>query len=364
MKKSRIAKLALLGASTAALAATLTTSTYAWYVSNKQADVKGGTGTTGAAGSDGSVLVSWTGADGEWFKEINFADDADAIKRELSPIHFDSDGFYGINANGTKASAAYVTTPSGATIPAIRFDVYVKTGDGVNVTPSITITTTKQASNIGQVAFVDDNTYTRAKAFVANVDYYAMSESYVTPETAPTSSTFVAGTYYTRINTATSGDPVYVYEVAMAFDSTATYYVKQVSYTKDTTVTSANFASKELYLKYDDTLPSVSKGQTFTVDAKKALWVQQVVDGGATTYFAADTTSLADGNAHAYYSAVTGYTPWALETEISGLGVIPTTENVGKKVTYTIYLDGADTDCYNSCAGWDIAFNLQFTISE
>jgi len=34
MKKSRIAKFALLGASAAALAATLSTSTYAWYVSN------------------------------------------------------------------------------------------------------------------------------------------------------------------------------------------------------------------------------------------------------------------------------------------------------------------------------------------
>ena len=52
MKKSRIAKLALMGASITALAATLTTSTYAWYVSNRQAEVTGGYGATGSAGSD------------------------------------------------------------------------------------------------------------------------------------------------------------------------------------------------------------------------------------------------------------------------------------------------------------------------
>ena len=61
MKKSRIAKLALMGASITALAATLTTSTYAWYVSNKVANVTGGTGVTGSADADGSVLLSWNG---------------------------------------------------------------------------------------------------------------------------------------------------------------------------------------------------------------------------------------------------------------------------------------------------------------
>ena len=50
MKKSRIAKLALMGASITALAATLTTSTYAWYVSTTKADITNGTGATGSWG--------------------------------------------------------------------------------------------------------------------------------------------------------------------------------------------------------------------------------------------------------------------------------------------------------------------------
>ena len=76
MKKSRIAKLALMGASITALAATLTTSTYAWYVSNKVATVKAGVGHTGSAGADGSVLLSWKGdSTAVWTKELVFNDE-------------------------------------------------------------------------------------------------------------------------------------------------------------------------------------------------------------------------------------------------------------------------------------------------
>ena len=70
MKKSRIAKLALMGASITALAATLTTSTYAWYVSNKTAKVNESTGSSAEAGADGSITVSATGDYGTFFNEI------------------------------------------------------------------------------------------------------------------------------------------------------------------------------------------------------------------------------------------------------------------------------------------------------
>ena len=104
------------------------------------------------------------------------------------------------------------------------------------------------------------------------------------------------------------------------------------------------------------------------IDAKYALYVQQVVTGGDTTYFVVDNTSsaatLTDGNAHDYFNGVNGYAPWCVTpATATGLGTIATTENVGKKVTYTIFLDGGDTDCFNSCTGWDIAFNLQFRIA-
>ena len=284
MKKSRIAKFALLGASAAALAATLSTSTYAWYVSNKQANVNGGTGATGSAGSDGSVLVSWTGDADTYYKEIAWADDSDKIANDLSPVSFDGTGWYGITTTGTKPADAYTVTPGSGNIPAIRFDVWVKTGNGATVTPTLTITTTKQNANNGQIAYVATGLPTAKLTSAGVVD-------------------------------ATSG-----------------------------------------------TVPSM--GSTFLVDAKYALYAQQIVTGVATpSYLAVDGTDLG-GSAHSYYTAVTSNTPWVVAPQTAaGLDTIATTANTGVKVTYTIYLDGGDLQCFNSCAGWNIAFNLQFSIA-
>ena len=274
MKKSRIAKLALMGASITALAATLTTSTYAWYVSNKQASMTNGTGATGAAGSDGSILLSWTGNTGKWFKEISFAD-ADAVKtvNPLQPVHYDEDDFYGIAANGGKGAAStdYITFTL-----KIKSDA-ATTSAPVNVNPVMTITTTKQSTNNGQVAYV-------AKSL-------------------PTA----AGTV-------------------------------------------------------ENTAPSA--GSTFTVDAAKALYVQQKVGSAAATYMAVDSTGTG-GNAHTYYTAVTSNTPWATTAvTATGLGSISLTSGDPVNLTYVIFLDGGDADCFNSCAGWDIAFSLTYSVVE
>ena len=71
MKKSRIAKLALMGASITALAATLTTSTYAWYVSNKTANVNAVNGQTDSAAGDGSISLSTSGKSNDYYKTIS-----------------------------------------------------------------------------------------------------------------------------------------------------------------------------------------------------------------------------------------------------------------------------------------------------
>jgi len=285
MKKSRIAKFALLGASAAALAATLSTSTYAWYVSNKKANVNNGSGATGSAGSDGSVLVAWQDADNKYFKEIDFANAVTKTTNALQPIHKHTDGkFYGIANDGYSRS----TTESTAYI---SFDVYVKTGNGGDVTPKFNITTSKKDTNNGQVAWVADG--------------------------LPTSKLTTNG-------------------------------------------------------QVDNSGSVPSAGSTFYVDAKYAMYVEQKVDGGATTYYELDSTETG-GNAHTFYYSVQGWWNASEETtthelwavapvSASGLGVIPTTANTGKKVTYTIFLDGGDLDCFNACELWDITFSVEFSI--
>ena len=278
MKKSRIAKLALMGASITALAATLTTSTYAWYVTNKVANVTGGTGTTGEAGSDGSILLSWTGNENTWFKSISFTDeDCHPTKNNaLQPIKWISNNFYGMNdVNPTtateQASNAY-----------IQFTIHLKSGQAYTVTPVLTLTTTKQDSNHGQIAY---------------------------------------------LGTAGSELPT-----------------------------------------------GAEQGKAFIVDALKALYCKQDVTAAqsagvtASTSYVAGTSTESGGDAHEYYTAVTGNTlgdtfttTSAEDAHSTSLAPIVFTAAGETTITYSIFLDGGDTDCYNSCAGWNIAFNLKFT---
>ena len=100
MKKSRITKLALSGAAVAALAATFSTSTYAWYVSNKTATVGTATGATAGSTADGSILLSWDTNVDHFYREITWTDDnapstvvnktTGAFLTSLVPLYYDS----------------------------------------------------------------------------------------------------------------------------------------------------------------------------------------------------------------------------------------------------------------------------------
>lgn len=254
MKKSRIAKIALMGASVTALAATLTTSTYAWYVSNKTADVVGGTGTTGTAGADKSIQVSWTGADGTWYNRITYTSQQATVAGELLPLHFDGTAFYGLdNTTGGAATSANTTNY-------IQFTVWLISGSNASVTPEFTIT---------------NSTGTLPKQMV-------ISEG--------------------------------------------------ASHT-----------------------PTASDGK-FTVDALKALYIQQNADS-ALSYQAADATPTG-GNAHNYYNAVKPSsdhvlldavkTTAAADANSSSLTDIQLAAGVKESVTYTLFLDGGDVDCFNA----------------
>ena len=323
MKKSRIAKLSLMGASIAALAATLTTSTYAWYVTNKQADVKGGTGNTGTAQSDGSVLLSWTGAENTFFKEITWAEGQAAgsiTGASLSPVHLaqstdykyeavetpdvdDIATYYEFNATSgafaatedvainsaktyytrTGLTAGTFYSDAGAVLSSvngyIHFELYIMTekSSAVTVTPHLTITTSKQAANAGQVAYTNVGLPTQAGALV------------------------------------------------------------------------------------QDAAPS--KGQVFTVNAKEALYYRQTVGTTVGATVAVDSSTVTGGNAHTYYNSVVGEAPWNVTPLATGSLTTFDSTTTKTKLSYDIWLDGADTDCFNSCAQWDFDIQLYFTVA-
>ena len=120
-------------------------------------------------------------------------------------------------------------------------------------------------------------------------------------------------------------------------------------------------------------VPSDAANGVFSVDATKAIWTEQL-DGSTKTYVAANATA-ANGNAHNYYDAVKDTTAAALTTDAkktvnvrnagsgtasTSLGNITLVANTAKAITYTIFLDGGDTDCFNACVGQNISFKLEF----
>ena len=299
MKKSRIAKFALLGASTAALAATLTTSTYAWYVSNKEANVAKTTAHTGQAGADDSVLLSWSST-ANFGKEINFttspnAPDIDSLA--FQPVHAYQGAYYGLAANGYDRN----TTAATENVQYLTFTLYAKTesADGLDVSVEFVINnTTTVGQNLNQLAMVP----------------------------------------------AALGAPT-----------------------------------------------GISQGQNFYKDCLDAMYVEQTYQGSnatvtetlaATTVKGTSTVGSASpaagGNAHDYYKNVQGWdadgdgtydhTLWAEaaptvtagKTAFSAISLTQTP----LAITYTVWLDGGDTDCFNCCANQNIDFSIKYRVIE
>jgi len=299
MKKSRIAKFALLGASAAALAATLSTSTYAWYVSSRQADVTGGTGQTGTVGSDGSVLVSWDNA--KWLRTITFTDTQatnhhNASTAALQPVHYSATdktsapapAFYKLSATGTQGEAC-------AANDVLTFSFYIKAdledGYKTTITPSITFK----------------------------------------------------------------------------------------NYGADSTRTNATTPAKQLALLPNGLPTGATLNSEFCVNAMDSTYVQQSVNGTLSYCAATATTNptgtVTGGNAHQYWNAVTGATmSWGTTTNSAevdstslaafDLSLKGSTDNTKVLLTYTIFLDGGDTDCFNSAAGQYFSFDLTLNASN
>ena len=301
MKKSRIAKLALMGASITALAATLTTSTYAWYVSNREANVAKTEASTGSANADSSVLLSWSSG-ANFGKEINFTDSPNhpvLTSLAFQPVHEYEGSFYGVAADYYSRA----TTASTNLTHYLQFTLYAKTesADGVDVTVNFTINNkTTVSSDLNQIAMVP-----AAKG-------------------APTG--------------IAQGSPFYK-------DCIDAMYIRQSYPTTDSTTTE-------------------------TLAATTLLGTSTLTNGKA-----------ADGNAHTYYKEVQGwydatlndnaggYTHnlWAEEdpavtTSLTAFSQIHLT-TTALAITYTIWLDGGDTDCFNSCANQTIDFAIKYTVA-
>ena len=363
MKKSRIAKLALMGASITALAATLTTSTYAWYVSNKTANVEAVAGSTASSGVGSSISVSLTGDVNDYHKTISLADKTTG----LSPVVRTGAT---IGTNGA-TTAVYKTLNEAAdadTSTAIVFDVdastvvttegtyyyeykfYIKADTTCTVRPTITVTNTTQTlpTQINYSGGYKKVTATTAPTWSANTYYTYEAGAYKVSASEPTDWATTYVNYYTAesnaVTSANAGADFYVNALNAAYMSlgvqTGTAYSNSVtSFTGTTTTTEAS------------------------QEVKTVTNFMSVVDNSGKPSGATEAT---DG-AKAYYEDITGYklteaakTTYAAASTFGNLSLV---QNVPYMLVYHLWLDGADDQCFNACAGQTFTVAFDYTVT-
>lgn len=294
-------KLIMSAAALAACAATLTSTTYAWYTSNTEVKATGVKGTTAASGSE-LLLISDTGADGSWSNAITLSkeDVAGNINidgDQLMPVAHAANGEYkGWNSNKVSDTDASNTDY-------LQFDLFFKATKELPVyVNGFTITNGNAAAlpskdilaNAGGLTASNTN-----KTYKVDVRRALKVETKSEVVTQGTASTPSYGQYnLSKLNT------------------------------------------------YEDSLKGLSSYNAHEYfDAVTGNHIADTVTGKSVTSTMISTTAGADNQ-------------WTL-------GTTPLAAEAGDatylKVTFIVYLDGWDLACFDACQGQSISIALNFT---
>lgn len=366
MKKSRIAKLALMGASITALAATLTTSTYAWYVSNKTANVEAVAGSTASSGAGSSISLSVTGDVNDFHKTISLVDKTTGLKpvvrtgatistagvvtavyKELDEAH-DADG----STDGYQVAPDDTTSATQGT-HYYEYVFYIKADTGCTVKPVITVTNT-------------------TTTLPTQINY---SGGYKKVAAAQTTPAWAANTYYSYSNgsySLTASEPTGWSENYTNYYTAEANSITGPGAGEDFYVNALNAAHMSLGLQkgtlFDENVTSFVGTTTVTE------YSQPVVNDGNLMKVTALTNAQkptgateATAGARNYYEAITGYklTDAAKTTydASNAFANITLVANTPYKLVYHLWLDGADDQCFNACAGQTFSVAFDYTVT-
>jgi len=298
MKFKGLSKIAIAGAALAATAATLGTSTYAWYVSNQEAKATGvvaqmqdSTGGSIYISKDGSKFQASVQFDDSDFQEGN---EPGNVNGELFPITTeDAVNFV------TDEKVEPVTDPvSYVAAPGNRIVVtaWIKSDSDVTVQPKLGVANTSTADAVKQTLYSTvNNTYTAGKTLAV--------------------------------------DAVEALRMAVFKDDATTGTIYDV---KSIAKEPVNFGA-------------------YTTPSGFANATQVAVTGREDSL----------GAAHGYYKDVTGEAPNHVTptTATTSWGTISLTANTAVKLKFVFWLEGADTECFDSCAGQEIEFTFDFALA-
>lgn len=293
-------KLIMSAAALAACAATLTSTTYAWYTSNTEVKATGVTGTTAASGSE-LLLISDTGADGSWSNAIALSKDDVAGNKnidgdQLMPVAHAAEGEY----KGWDGSAVSDTAASNTDY--LQFDLFFKATKKLPVyVNGFTITNTTKALP--------------SKDILAN-----------------------AG----GLN-ASNTNKTYTVDVRRALKVETKSEVVNKGTASTTSYGQYNLSKLDTYT---DSLNSLSSYNAHTYF--------NTVTGNTIPTEVTTTQSVASTE----IKKNTGTTKWSLgETPVA----TEAGDATYLKVTFIVYLDGWDLACFDACQGQSISIALNFT---
>lgn len=416
MKLKGLTKLVLAGTALAATAATLTTSTYAWYVVNTTVKAEGLSGATAGTNIGGSVLISYADTDTlrpvEYTTKLDFTTDSKVSDGELLPVtkseaqyalttdttfqenkeyytksgnafnkatvtagqSVDANTYYEISvaagtwvdrdgkpmsvvAEGTKGESGYVAPKI------ITYQFWLKASEATSVTVKTTFTNTtapvSPATDVLKQTFYSETGLPTGKnkndSFAVDAVYALRMEAVetqydVTEDTYETiadetayNAALAAETAYTK-----SGSTYTKVAPATAYDAGTTYYNK----TANASMTVKKDGENKDLTK--STIVSAVKNHETTVGAAytKNAYFDDWTGGDANKYYysimktAGYGTTAADGT-----SASEPNTTWT---------TVALAKDVDTLITLTIWLEGTDAQCWDSCVGQTFKLDVQF----
>ena len=318
MKLKGLTKLALSGVALAAVAATLGTSTYAWYVSNSQATVAGVNGAT-ADSVSGNLLVS-------------------QVKLDSTTKKVTEDGAWGNKLSSVTVKQTPTLNPVSKDTDTIKPDDDV-TGWHDKANKSVAVTTAYGYYAFG--VWSTDKVAADMEIGIAN-----------------TTSTFKYQKAYTTegLNASTTGIGIN--------DSFTTDFLQamRVEIFQAQLNPAASALTLDEICADDNSLGVYCPADSFLLSDYSDEYALTTPSGAK---------AVTGGNAHTYYTTVLGgETPAGGTTEASTDTLSGTQEldlakvnNESQKyvLVFRYWLEGTDTDCFDCCGGQTFEISLRFT---
>ena len=315
MKLKGLTKLALSGVALAAVAATLGTSTYAWYVTNSTATASGVQGAANAGGAGNVLVAQATSATG------SLAVNGHGAFKQNITMDSSNFGLDGSTTAATTTAGLNPATPGTAVLPTTATD------------PSDYANAITSSSQIGSAVWVDKDGVEQASGNYIKFDIWLLS----------TSKTSISMSYTISNTTA------------------ATDVKKQLAYANDGLPT------------------GVKQSDTFAVNIVDALRMAVVPTGASLASTVStglfDVAGSASATSTTYGSFVSGgsandYLVAVLGEEVVRDGVTGVSQNSinltvvaneEAKLSFYVWLEGTDAQCFDSCGNQ--TFKIDFTFA-